>query len=172
MGLTDTSRPTPDHTRPSRRGFTLIEMLAVLFLIAMLLAIAVTASQKIFSIARNKRAEMTRNVLATAVYRYRHEYKTWPIPDTTYVNGVYSYTFATNQNHLCFSMLRRDNATSNDKQIQFLDESTILVEKAGKVISLAAAAADDCPFVYRDGGNNRQYFTVTIDVDAETVKVQ
>jgi prepilin-type N-terminal cleavage/methylation domain-containing protein len=170
MGLTDTSRPTPDHTRPARRGFTLIEMLAVLFLIAMLLAIAVTASQKIFSIARNKRAEMTRNVLATAVYRYRHEYKTWPIP--TPEDGVYRYTFATNQNHLCFSMLRRDNATSNDKQIQFLDESTILVEKAGKVISLAAAAADDCPFVYRDGGNNRQYFTVTIDVDAETVKVQ
>ena len=171
MGLTDTSRPTPDHTRPSRRGFTLIEMLAVLFLIAMLLGIAVTASQRIFRIARNKRAEMTSNVLATAVYRYRHEYKTWPIPDTTYVNGVYSYTFATNQNHLCFSMLRRDNSTANTNKIQFLDESAILVENAGKVISLAAAPAD-CPFVYRDGGNNRQYFTVTIDVDAEKVKVE
>jgi hypothetical protein len=72
-------------------------------------------------------------------------------------------------------MLRRDNATSNDKQIQFLDESTILVEKAGKVVSLASAIVTPYapyPFVYRDGGNNRQYFTVTIDVDAETVKVQ
>ena len=173
MGLTDTSRPTPDHTRPSRRGFTLVEMLAVLFLIAMLLGIAVTASQRIFSIARNKRAEMTRHVLATAVYRYRHEYKTWPIP--TPVDGVYIYTFATNQNQLCFSMLRRDNVTANAKQIQFLDESSILVEKAGKVVSLTSAIVTPYapyPFVYRDGGNNRQYFTVTIDVDNETVKVQ
>ncbi len=178
MGLPDTSRPPPGHTRPSRRGFTLVEMLAVLFLIAMLLGIAVTASQRIFSIARNKRAEMTRNVLATAVYRYRHEYKKWPIPEsspgvlnTTYLVKDYEYAFTNTLNQDCFSMLRRDNATANDKQIQFLDESAILVEKAGKVISLAAAAAD-CPFVYRDGENNRQYFKVTIDVDAETVKVQ
>jgi prepilin-type N-terminal cleavage/methylation domain-containing protein len=170
MRPTDTSRPTPAPARHSRRGFTLVEMLAVLFLIAMLLAIAVTASQKIFRLSREKRVAMTRDVLATAVYRYRHEYKKWPIPDTTYVTGVYSYTFATNQNQLCFSMLRRD-ATANPKKVQFLDESAILVEKAGQVISLAAAAAD-CPFVYRDGGNNRQYFSVTIDVDAETVKVQ
>jgi prepilin-type N-terminal cleavage/methylation domain-containing protein len=180
MGLSDTSRPTPDHTRPSCRGFTLIEMLAVLFLIAMLLGIAVTASQRIFRIARNKRAEMTRNVLATAVYRYRHEYKKWPIPEsspgvlnTTYLvtPGGYEYAFTNTLNQYCFSMLRRDNATANSKQIQFLDESAILVEKAGKVISLADAAAD-CPFVYRDGENKRQYFKVTIDVDAETVKVQ
>ncbi|MBM4164948.1 MAG: type II secretion system protein [Lentisphaerae bacterium] len=171
MRPTATSRPTPDPARPSRRGFTLVEILAVLFLIAMLLAIAVTASQKVFRISREKRAAMTRNVLATAVYRYRHEYKTWPIPAATYQAGVYVYAFTNTLNQACLSMLRRDNTTDNPKQIQFLDESAILVEQAGQVISLAAAAAN-CPFVYRDANNNRKYFTVTINVDDETVSVQ
>ena len=184
MRPTATSRPTPDPARPSRRGFTLVEILAVLFLIAMLLAIAVTASQKVFSISREKRAAMTRNVLATAVYRYRHEYKTWPIPEsspgvlnTTYLvtPGGYEYAFTNTLNQNCLSMLRRDNTTDNIKQIQFLDESAILVEKGGEVMSLASAVESTYapyPFVYRDRNNNRQYFTVTINVDDETVKVE
>jgi prepilin-type N-terminal cleavage/methylation domain-containing protein len=175
MRPSTTSRPTSDPARPSRRGFTLMEMLAVLFLIAMLLSIAVVASQRIFRISREKRSAMTCGVLATAVYRYRHEYKKWPIPDSTYVKDVYSYTFATNQNQICLSMLRRDNATDNPNKIQFLDESAILVEKGGKVVSLATAVVPPYapyPFVYRDGENHRQYFKVTIDVDAETVKVE
>ena len=182
MRPTATSRPTPDPARPSRRGFTLVEILAVLFLIAMLLAIAVTASQKVFSISREKRAAMTRNVLATAVYRYRHEYKTWPIPESSpgvlnpvYQVGAYEYSFTNTLNQNCLSMLRRDNTTDNTKQIQFLDESAILVEKGGEVMSLASAVESTYapyPFVYRDRNNNRQYFTVTINVDDETLKVE
>ena len=161
-------RPPPGHSRP-RAGFSLIELLAVIVLIAILLSIAVVSAQRFFSIARDKRAALTSNVLATAVHRYRHEYKKWPIPE--YAEGVFEYSFTNALNQDCFSMLRRDNETDNPNKIQFLDESSVYVVKDGKMIPLATAGDDDYPLVFRGGDNIRRYFTVTIDVEKETVKV-
>jgi len=163
--------PGPGHLR-LRAGFSLIELLAVIVLIAILLSIAVVSAQRFFSIARDKRAALTRSVLATAVHRYRHEYKKWPIPE--YAPGVFVYSFTNALNQDCLSMLRRDNETDNPNEIQFLDESSVYVVKDGKMIPLSTAIVTPYaayPFVSRGGDNIRRYFTVTIDVEAETVKV-
>ncbi len=165
------NRPLSTPPRRSRcAGFTLIELLAVIVIISMLMGIAVTAAQWVFRTARVKRYELTCRVLESAAHRYRHEYAEWPIPEDSYKPNVYQYTFSDTDNKLCFSMLRQ-SSEDNPKGIQFIDESAIFVEKAGKVSTLAAAGAGAHPFVYRNKKNQLKYFTVMIDVDAEKVKV-
>ena len=166
--ITGHRTPIRGHERP-RAGFSLIELLAVIVIIAILLSIAVVSAQRFFRIAREKRADLTRNVLKTAVYSYRHEYRKWPIP--SYTDGVYVYSFTNALNWECFSMLRRENETDNPNKIQFLDESAVFVVKDGKMVSLAAAGDGNYPLIFRDGDNKRKYFTVTINVEDETVRV-
>jgi len=170
-------RESPPERGDTRAGFTLIELLAVIVIIAMLLGIAATAAQWAFRVARVKRYEMTCRVLETAIMRYRHEYKSWPIPTTEYTgtDGKYLYTFsqedgADGTNDECLSMLRRDNA-GNRSHIQFLDESAIFVDKAGRMMTLNAAGPGSYPFVYRNRDNAKGYFRVRINVDTEQVWV-
>ena len=165
------------YRRPGAAGFTLIELLAVIVIIAMLLGIATTAAQWVFKIARVKRYEMTCRVFETAISRYRHEYKEWPIPESKYKSGTYVYTFPDKENKECLSMLRAGKGNKdNPNGTNFLDESGLFVDigrgKVIKMVPLIAAGPDAYPFVYRNRNNNVSYYSVTIDVEAETVKVQ
>lgn len=158
------------YRRPNAAGFTLIELLAVIVIIAMLLSIAITAAQWVFRTARVKRYEMTCHVFETAIARYHHDYKVWPIPEKDYKDDTYEYTFSGKNNAVCLSMLRSSHE-ENNKKIPFLDEAGLFVEKNGKMMPLTAAGAGSFPFVYRSRQNNVSYYRVTIDVEAETIKV-
>jgi len=163
------ARGTTTAARSGRAAFTLIELLTVMVIIGLLISIAVTAAQWVYRTARVKRYQMTCSVLTTAIHRYHHEYREWPIPN--FVEGKYSYTYSGTDNDTCLSMLRRGN-NGNPKNIPFLDESGLLAEKNNKVVPLGMTKGnDDIAFVYRNRRNEKKYFSVTIDVEAERVTV-
>ena len=142
----------------SRRGFTVVELLAVLLLISVLVTATFTAAQYVIRNSRTQAANANTNALQTAICNYRHEYGCWPVPDD---NGLFSkmtnptgsgpfssthwrlawddstggWTVSfSNANYLVFDMLR-DNAgsgasvpTANPRNIRFIDNSDILAE--------------------------------------------
>ena len=75
------SRLQPSLQRRPGAGFTIIELITVISLIAMLIAILFGAAQYVVKSARKQRANVTARVLEVAVASYRHEYGHWPLPD-------------------------------------------------------------------------------------------
>ena len=123
--------------RASRRGFTILELLAVITLISILIASTFTAAQYVIRNSRDTAANANTNSLISAISNYRHEYGHWPIPDDNGLliklaaqpentplpsqnwriswvtaNGITGRTVAfSNANYLVFDMLR-DNAAA------------------------------------------------------------
>ena len=61
-----------------RKGFTIVEMLAVIGVIAVLLSIIVTAASGVLKSSRSKRAEVMRNSLEQAIAAYYAQEGKWP----------------------------------------------------------------------------------------------
>lgn len=167
-----------------RRGFTMMELLAVMVIISMLIGISITAAQWVFRTLREKRYVMTCRILETAINRYHHEYREWPIPlsggtySTTYKvsggkydNPDYTYKFSGENNKECLSMLRR-LSDRNPKRIPFIDESGLFAMKNGKMLPLPGAGDEAVALAYRNRKNKVEYYSVTIDVEAEKVSVE
>jgi len=141
--------------KPAQRaGFTIIELMAVILLIALLISILFGAAQYVVRTARFQRATSTAAALQAAIATYRHEYGLWPIPDdptlqaqlatlsssppatnayaqwtlTKTSDGI-SVTFPTVNNYLVFDMLRASSGSAqnpyNTNNVQFIDNSTV-----------------------------------------------
>lgn len=65
-----------NHNKKS--GFTLIELLGVILLIALLLAITMTAASYLTKVARRHRLTITKQTLQNVIARYHEDYNTWP----------------------------------------------------------------------------------------------
>jgi prepilin-type N-terminal cleavage/methylation domain-containing protein len=63
---------------PYRRGFTLLELMMVIGVLAVLLAILMTAPRTVREAAFKKRAKVEATALAQAAIRYKAEYGFWP----------------------------------------------------------------------------------------------
>ena len=66
----------------------MIELLAVMTLIAMLIALVFGAAQFVIKNARQQQAINTANALQVAIANYRHEYGHWPIPGDSAASGL------------------------------------------------------------------------------------
>ncbi len=164
-------------SRAQRAGFTLMELLLVMVVIAILGTIIMGSATYITRLARVKRAEVARTVLATALARYRSDYNAWPDGGIKANNG--KITATGKDNAKIFGMLREgdENAPNpdNPRGIRYLDESTVFtVGKDGQPVMLARAGTGDkpLPLIYftREGGKIR-YFKVVINVDNDTAAV-
>jgi prepilin-type N-terminal cleavage/methylation domain-containing protein len=159
-----------------RAGFTLLELLLVMVVIAILGTIIMGSATFVTRLARVKRAEVARTVLATALARYRSDYNAWP--DGGIKPNKDGEIIATNaMNAMIFGMLREgDENTSNPdnpRGIRYLDESTVFtVDKDGQPVMLARAGTGDKPLIYiaRESGRIR-YFKVVINVDNDSADV-
>jgi type II secretory pathway pseudopilin PulG len=158
--------------------------MAVMVIIAILAAITLGSAQYIIRTARQKRYELTRVALETALSRYRHEYNAWPIP-TGYTPDPTTYRVAipaTEKNAEVFDMLRDDNGADNPHELRFLDETTLLTEAltGGKkqrqpmvMARRALGSGTKLPIVFVDPQNGTsRFYRVTFNVNDDTVKVE
>ncbi len=154
-----------------RAGFTLLELLLVMVVIAILGTIIMGSATYITRLARVRRAEVACNVLMTALSRYRSDYNTWPDGGIKAKNGLINVSGKDNAK--IFGMLRESNKEDNPRAIRYLDESTVFtVDKDAKAVMLARVGTGDKPLIYvtREGGLIK-YFTVVINVDNDTAAV-
>jgi prepilin-type N-terminal cleavage/methylation domain-containing protein len=168
--------PQDGRKRPAARSrrcraFTLVELLAVMTLIAMLAAVLMAAAHVVMKNIRKKQAEATAAALQTAVTAYRHEYNKWPIDPSLVssigTNSVLSIPRA--QNYLVFDMLAPTHA-ANPNHVRFIDESAVLVDVNGqRQWMYIGGYGHPAVYVNPDGGITS--YSVTIDVEQDTVSV-
>jgi len=160
------------NKRRSRAGFTLVEVLAVLLVIAILLGMTLAAAQYVIKVARKNRAQVTAAALQVALATYRHEYNMWPVGGLP-VSANNVVTASGVNNASVFGSLRASAGETNIKKIQFLDETTVFTYVAGQGFKTLNQMADVTPFpiAYMDRKGNVQYYTVIIDMDNDTVAV-
>jgi len=172
------------------RGFTLLELLAVILIIAILLGLMTHAAQLVIRAAREKRLSITCRTLETAMARYRDEYGAWPIPrvpntfegdyDPAYLvdTNSFSYRVYGDNNKNWFTLLRATAANNfNPKKVPFVDETTIFTMTAQGRTPLYVARAqpgrenEAFPFVGVSRRGDTVYFSIEINVDKDTVEV-
>ncbi len=174
------SAPTARHRpRTRRRGFTLIELMAVMLIIALIASITMASAKFLIHTSRKRRFEVTCLTLETALARYRHEYNVWPVDSPS---GS-SFTASGENNAAVFDKLReKNNESANPKGIRFLDETTLYTSvrqgttEERMILSTARAKSGNesraLPLIYREpkSGDTR-YFKVTFNFDDDTVDV-
>ncbi len=151
-----------------KKGFTLVELLVVIAVLAILSTITIGGARMVQQTARVRRFNITKEVLRTAIARYRTEYNKWPAdpPDN---KGSHTWK---SDNHVIIDALRQGNK-GNPDDIRFIDETTILTPgDTAKAIPLSSASSSGCPAVYvTKDGTKVAYYTITIDFEFDTVKV-
>ncbi|MDD5706105.1 MAG: prepilin-type N-terminal cleavage/methylation domain-containing protein, partial [Kiritimatiellae bacterium] len=153
-------------------GFTLVELLVVMVVIALLGTIIIGSAQVVVRISRDKRYSLTCQVLKTALWRYRSEYNRWPTGGMSPDPKTLTLTVQGADNSKVFDMLR-EGSSGNPKGIRFLDETTLFTVVSGERIALSRAPSELMPLVYadRDTGTNC-YFNVVFDMDSDSVDVK
>ena len=157
-----------------RAGFTLMELLLVMAIIAILGSIIMGSVTYISRVSRKRRAEVTCRVLETALSRYRSDCNKWPYgslkPKKNASSGKEEVTATGKGNAEVFGALREDK---NSDKIRYLDETTVFtLDNDGQPIPLSRAGAGEKPLIYisRDTATPK-YFKVVINLDDDTVAV-
>ena len=164
-----------------KSGFTLIEMMTVVVIIAIVASITMASAQYLVRNGRRQRAKVTCLTLETALNRYRHEYKEWPglgsVPGLSgdKAEDVAKVVFLGKKNGVVLSPLR-ENHSGNSKHVRFIDETAFYTadtyDKATKALTDTADSAEK-PFAYRaPTTGHARFFKVTINLDDDTVSVE
>ncbi len=167
-----------------REGFTLLEILLTMTVLAILGTIVIGGVNLVNGNARAKRNALTCEVLEVALNRYKTEYNQWPV-DREGDNET--RVFDGEDNAEVFSALREEN-DQNFENLRFIDETTLFTTEDGDlsspVIQLSkTTAGSNRPLVYVPKNNRKsktsskktsrvRYFKVTINFDTDTVKVE
>ena len=152
----------------AKKGFTLIEILVVMAVLTILTTITIGGARMVQQTARARRFGVTKEVLRTAIARYRAEYNRWPGEDAGSGGEKKKYK---DDNYLVIDDLR-EGGKGNPDRIRFLDETSILTSVDGKVVPLSSASSSGCPAVYvTKDGTKTAYYEVTIDFELDTVTV-
>ncbi|MGI8601593.1 MAG: type II secretion system protein [Verrucomicrobiales bacterium] len=103
---------------PSRRGFTLVELLVVITIIAVLAGISIPAYQSILKKMTRMQAETTAKSLVNSISQYYAEYNRFPLP----ADAPGSEVTALRTDEVLIGALLGTDLMMNPKKIQFLPE--------------------------------------------------
>ena len=135
--------------RKQTAGFTLLELLIVIFIIAILFAIIMPSVFALKQKARIRQASTETKAVATAIRGYHTEYGEWPVSPST--GGVWS-----NNNYIVLAYLTGEVKIGNPKNINFMETTNVT----------AAAGA------LRDPFKTMAPYVITIDVAGNSVTVK
>lgn len=114
----------------NRRGFTLLEMLIVVFILMILIGFLSSSVLKAMREANKKLAENQQKTLQAAIWSYRHEYERWPGSGTN-LSGTIVYT---DDNHIVVEEMT--NSDTNVKGVQFLTFSDYTLDESNNIVHL------------------------------------
>lgn len=175
--------------KTERSGFTLVEMLIVVGVLAMLLGLLAPAILKNVKIAQNKKNVNERAVLQAAIVAFWHDQKKWPIKsgDKPKKADDYKLIYAENNYEVFNQLIKADfggqkkikNYIDPTRHITLLGEAPVSLESA--VINESGSASDlKTPLVFwaefTSGGNKvptrgLRPYVVTIDMMNNLVAV-
>ena len=149
MAMRDTA--TMHSGRPARGGFTLVELLVVIMIIAMLAALVTPAVMRGQAAARNARIKAEIDMLHMAIMNYKNEYGSFPpCADTTaYASGGPA------SKHLSRVFPRCVNTTATGANAQFAGASS-LTPATALVAWLSGYSSD--PTLPLTGGSRKKLF--------------
>lgn len=171
------------------RGFTLLELLIVIGIIAVLSMLVLGASSYVASVSRVKRVQMSCAVLESALRSYRSEYNEWPdefgnasvVSEKDIADGKTTKTYKSDNNTV-FAPLRV-TSSGNSNNIRFLDETAFLAYYSGgsgKTIGPLSEVPANSPFKLvfipkngklKDANGNPYCFEVKINHANDNVTV-
>ena len=171
-------------SRTFNGGFTLIEILVVVAIMAILGTVTIGTSRMLIQTSRERRTKITREALNVALHRYRTEYQEWPVSKndgydrkgkrqgTTAYNGYDWYEWK-ESNYRVFNALRKGDKDNPD-DIRFFDETTVYTQDSSgnKVVPLSESGNGNpvlCYAMKRD--NKPSPFTVWICFDTDEAEV-
>ncbi len=160
-----------------RPGFTIIELLIVISIMAVVATLATGAALKSIKNSRKKRIAVTVQALETALVNYRALHGEWPIKfdDDEHDGKIDSVDVIKGSNNSkVFEPLMKD--IRNKKAL--LDTSALLTRVNGKRMTVKQALEksgnNDIPIGYADPSNQDEFkfYTVEFDFRTETVNVK
>lgn len=165
--------------RKNNKGFTLVEILGVILLIAMLLTIAMTAASHVIRGARIRQIVMTFPVLENAIVNYNRQYGKWPGINPQDEDGKYVRNSSTgeyydqgfvfgNSSPLNGKVIHDLLVDQNPDRIKFIDETVFRVwdNNNKKLVPLALnrnlVESSWVGFLDPSDGNALKAYTITI----------
>ena len=118
-----------------RRGFTIIELLTVIGIIAILATIVVTASAGALRHARARRADAMRISLEQAISAYYAQEGRWPGPIESYADSANEevHTFSASETDRIFQDVVGKAYGKSGSRSALVDASALFVADAGKL---------------------------------------
>jgi len=166
--------------RPSRRGFTIIELLVVISIMAVIATLATGAALKAVKQSRNKRVDATCKALEVALMNYRAQENEWPFdkgdltrdPDH---DGRPNIFWAHGEDNVrVFKPLY--HSSKGGSSTVYLDASALMAESRGKRKTLQKFLNEgntDVSLMYPDPDDSRHvnYYCVEFNQNTDSVKV-
>jgi prepilin-type N-terminal cleavage/methylation domain-containing protein len=155
----------PNLPQNARRGFSLMELMVVITIIAILSSIIIPAGHAVQSNMKKVQAQKTCTELRTALMSYFTEYKRFPaFPNAA--GGGADGTFATDASSPVMSVLLGTNATLNRRSIQFFSTRPAKAKGMPGLYRSADGSVVELldPFLSGSEGNSNPYF-IMIDMN-------
>ena len=129
--------------KTGRSGFTLVEMLIVVGVLAMLLGLLAPAILKNVKIAQNKKNVNERAVLQAAIVEFWHDQKKWPIKSGDKPKKASDYKLGyTNNNYEVFNQLIKADFGGQEKIKNYIDPTRHITSVGEAAVSLEEAVID------------------------------
>lgn len=161
-----------DGLRKTRRGFTILELLVVISIMALVATLATGAALKAVKQARNKRIVATCRALEIALNNYRAQENAWPVTLRPTGNSTTVWYHGVDNKEVFKPMYHG----SGGSRTVYLDGSALMAYSSGSRMSLNAALKSgktDVALFYQnpDDTSRINFYCVEFNLLTDSVKV-